>query len=131
MAFRAAALGQVGPFDERLGPGAAGHEEETEISQRLRRAGLHIGYAPHALVWHEVDAARADRDRFIYVARERGYCRMLHERHSRFEIWSKEMVASIRLTVAQTTGASTARLAREERSLAIARGMHDALHRNS
>ena len=31
MAFRAAALRQVGPFDERLGPGTAGHEEETEI----------------------------------------------------------------------------------------------------
>ncbi len=60
MAFRAAALRQVGPFDERLGPGAAGHEEETEISQRLRRAGLHIGYAPQALVRHEVDASRAE-----------------------------------------------------------------------
>src|SRR5579863_3724935 len=127
MAFRAAALRQVGPFDERLGPGAAGHEEETEMSQRIRRAGLHIGYAPCALVWHEVDPARADRDRFIRIARERGYCRMLHEHHSRFEIRSKEIVASIRLSVAQMTGASIERLAREERRLAIARGMHDAL----
>jgi GT2 family glycosyltransferase len=127
MAFRAAALRQVGPFDERLGPGAAGHEEETEMSQRLRRSGLHIGYAPRALVWHEVDASRANRERFIRIARERGYCRMLHEHHSSFEVWTKQIVAATRLAVARATGASIARLAREERRLAIARGMHDGL----
>jgi GT2 family glycosyltransferase len=127
MAFRAVALQQVGPFDERLGPGASGHEEETEISQRLRRAGLHIGYAPHALVWHEVDPSRAARERFIRVARERGYCRMLHERHSRSEILTKEMIAVVRLVLAKASGASIERRAREERRLAIARGMHDAL----
>src|SRR6202041_3221546 len=65
MAFRASALQQVGRFDERLGPGACGHEEETEMSQRLRRAGFRIGYAPKALVYHEVDETRATRERFI------------------------------------------------------------------
>jgi GT2 family glycosyltransferase len=129
MAFRAAALRQVGPFDERLGPGAAGHEEETEISQRLRRAGLRIGYAPQALVCHEVDAWRADRERFIRIARERGYCRMLHERHSIYEIWTKEIIASIRLSIARAIGAPIERLAREERRLAIAHGMRDGLRR--
>jgi O-antigen biosynthesis protein len=129
MAFRAAALRQVGPFDERLGPGAAGHEEETEISQRLRRAGLHIGYAPRALVRHEVDASRANRKRFIRIARERGYCRMLHEPHSVYEIWMKETIASIRLAIARAIGAPIERLAREERRLAIARGMYDGLRR--
>ena len=103
MAFRAAALRQVGSFDERLGPGAAGHEEETEISQRLRRAGLHIGYAPEALVWHEVDASRADRERFIRIARERGYCRMIHEQHSAYEVWTKEIIAAMRLTIARAS----------------------------
>ena len=131
MAFRASALRQAGPFDERLGPGAAGHEEETEMSQRLRRAGLHIGYAPQALVWHEVDPARADRDRFIRIARERGYCRMLHEHHSRCEILGKELTASIRLTIARVIGAPVQRLAREERRLAIARGMRDGLGKRS
>ena len=127
MAFRAAALRQAGPFDERLGPGAAGHEEETEMSQRLRRHQLRIGYAPQALVWHEVDPARADRDRFIRIARERGFCRMLHERHSRSEILGKELIASVRLNVARIIGAPIERLAREERRLAIARGMRDGL----
>jgi GT2 family glycosyltransferase len=130
MAFRATALRQVGPFDERLGPGAAGHEEETEMSQRLRRAGMHIGYAPDALVRHEVDASRAERERFIRIARERGYCRMLHERHSAYEVWMKEIIGSLRLAVARAIGAPIELVAREERRLAIARGMHDGLRRS-
>jgi glucosyl-dolichyl phosphate glucuronosyltransferase len=129
MAFRADALRAIGPFDERLGPGAAGHEEETEISQRLRRAGYRIGYAPRAAVYHEVDAERASRDRFIRVARERGFCRMLHEPHSAFEIIIKVAVAAMRLRAARIIRASTPRMAREERRLAIALGMRDGLRR--
>lgn len=127
MAFRAAALRQVGPFDERLGPGAAGHEEETEMSQRLRRAGFQIGYAPRATVFHEVDPTRACRDRFIRVARERGFCRTLHEPHSMAVVALNEAVASMRLLVARAAGARIERVAREEKRLAIARGMRDGL----
>jgi glucosyl-dolichyl phosphate glucuronosyltransferase len=127
MAFRADAIKQVGPFDERLGPGAGGHEEETEMSQRLRRAGFRIGYAPKALVYHEVDPARANRERFIRIARERGRCRMLHEKHSAADVISKNAIAWVRLRVAQLTGAGINRIAREERRLAIARGMFDGL----
>ncbi|MGA7871017.1 MAG: glycosyltransferase [Candidatus Binatus sp.] len=127
MAFRADALRQVGPFDERLGPGAGGHEEETEMSQRLRRAGFRIGYAPRALVYHEVDAARANRERFIRIARERGRCRMLHEKHSTADVIIKNAIALARLRIAQLTRAGLPRIAREERRLAIARGMLDGL----
>ncbi len=130
MAFRRAALVQVGMFDERLGPGAAGHEEETEISARLRRAGFRIGYAPRALVYHEVDPGRADRDRFLRVARERGRCRMLHERHSRGEVMLKNLIAKVRLAAARALGANPGRIAREEKRLAIARGMMDGLRAN-
>jgi len=127
MAFRATALRQVGPFDERLGPGAGGHEEETEMSARLRGAGFRIGYAPKALVYHEVDRSRADRERFIRIARERGRCRMLHEKHSALEVIVKNAVALTRLRFAQLIGAGLPRIAREERRLAIARGMFDGL----
>ncbi len=127
MAFRSSALQKVGPFDERLGPGACGHEEETEMSARLRRAGFRIGYAPRALVYHEVDPARADRERFIRIARERGRCRMLHERHSAFEVIAKNIVAWARLKIAHAVRASAARIAREERRRAMARGMFDGL----
>jgi GT2 family glycosyltransferase len=128
MAFRAAALMRIGPFfDERLGPGAAGHEEETEISQRLRLAGLRIGYAPRALVYHEVDPARADRARFIRISRERGYCRTLHEFHSASDVAVKIAIASVRLAVARAIRSRPDRIAREERRLAIALGMRDGL----
>ncbi|HKN00185.1 MAG TPA: glycosyltransferase [Candidatus Binataceae bacterium] len=131
MAFRASALTSVGPFDERLGPGACGHEEETEMSQRLKRAGFRTGYAPEAVVYHEVDTSRADRERFIRVARERGRCRMLHEHHSAFEVLTKSAVAWTRLSIARAIGAGLPRIAREERRLAVARGMFDGLGRRS
>jgi GT2 family glycosyltransferase len=127
MAFRAEAITQVGPFDERLGPGAGGHEEETEMSQRLRRAGFRIGYAPKALVYHEVDPSRANRERFIRIARERGRCRMLHERHSAIDVIVKNAIAMTRLRIAYWTRADLSRIAREERRLAVARGMFDGL----
>jgi GT2 family glycosyltransferase len=129
MAFRASAIRQVGPFDERLGPGAAGHEEETEMSARLKSAGFRIGYAPDAVVDHEVDPARADRERFIRIARERGRCRMLHEKHSAAGVIGKNAIALVRLRFAQLMGAGLPRIAREERRLAIARGMFDGLRR--
>lgn len=128
MAFFAEALRAVGPFDERLGPGAAGHEEETEMSARFRRAGYHIGYSPNAVVYHEVDPARATRARFIRVARERGRCRMIHETHSKFDVALKTVVASARLALASMLRVGAERRAREERRLAVARGMLDALN---
>jgi len=128
MAFLADALRKVGPFDERLGPGAAGHEEETEMSSRLRRAGYRIGYSPNAMVYHEVDPARADRARFIRIARERGRCRMLHETHSRFDVMVKNTLASARLMLASMLHVSAERRAREERRLGVARGMLDGLN---
>lgn len=127
MAFRVSALRAVGLFDERLGPGAAGHEEETELSHRLRGAGMQIGYAPRALVLHEVDPGRAVRTRFIRVARERGYCRTLHEHHSRGEVAIKIAIAAMRLALARAFKAHVGRIAREERRLAVAQGMRDGL----
>ncbi|HVA39239.1 MAG TPA: glycosyltransferase [Candidatus Binataceae bacterium] len=127
MAFRAEALARVGLFDERLGPGAAGHEEETEMSARLGRAGLRIGYAPRALVYHEVDPARADRARFLRIARERGRCRMIHESHRALPVIADNAIAALRVWAARMIGAGAQRLAREERRLAVAQGMLDGL----
>ncbi|MBV8775465.1 MAG: hypothetical protein JO166_24495, partial [Deltaproteobacteria bacterium] len=127
MAFRASSFRAVGLFDERLGPGAAGHEEETELSQRLRSAGMQIGYAPRALVFHEVDPDRAMRKRFIRVARERGYCRTLHEHHSQTEVAIKIVIAAMRLVLTRALKAPVGRIAREERRLAVAQGMRDGL----
>jgi GT2 family glycosyltransferase len=127
MAFRASALARVGLFDERLGPGAAGHEEETEMSARLVRAGFKIGYAPHALVYHDVDPARADRARSLRIARERGRCRMIHESHRAPQVIANSAIAALRVWTARMMGAGASRLAREERRLAVAQGMLDGL----
>ncbi len=129
MAFRGASLRQVGLFDERLGPGAAGHEEETEMSARLRSAGLRIGYAPRALVYHEVDPERADRSRSLRVARERGRCRMIHERHGVSAVLAANAIAAFRVWTARLAGAKSQRMACEERRLAVAQGMLDGLYR--
>ena len=97
------------------------------MSQRLRRTGFRMGYAPKALVHHEVDPSRANRERFIRIARERGRCRMLHEKHSALDVITKNAIAFTRLRIAQLTGAGLPRIAREERRLGIARGMFDGL----
>jgi GT2 family glycosyltransferase len=130
MAFRASALAGVGLFDERLGPGAAGHEEETEMSARLVRAGFRIGYAPHALVYHDVDSARADRARSLRIARERGRCRMIHESHRTLSVIVNNLIAALRVWTARLAGAGPQRVAREERRLAVAQGMFDGLRSN-
>lgn len=127
MAFRRSALDRVGLFDERLGPGAAGHEEETEMSQRLRRAGFRIGYAPGAIVYHDVDPARADRMRFLRIARERGYCRTLHESHRASRVTLDIIMAGARYLVTRARKAAPERIAHAEKRLEIALGMRDGL----
>jgi GT2 family glycosyltransferase len=129
MAFRSGVFSRVGLFDERLGPGACGHEEDTEMSIRLRAAGLRTGYCPDALLYHEADPARADRARFIRIARERGRCRMIHERHGRAEVVIDVALAVCRLQLARALHAGGERLAREDRRLATALGMLDGLKR--
>jgi GT2 family glycosyltransferase len=125
MAFRATVFSTVGLFDERLGPGAGGHEEDTEISMRMRAGGLRIGYCPGALAYHEVDPARADRARFIRIARERGRCRMMHERHGRGELYAAVAYCGLRLGLARMLRAPVERIAKEDRRFATALGMLD------
>jgi GT2 family glycosyltransferase len=105
MALRADALARVGLFDERLGRGAADHEEVTEMLGRLARAGLRIGYAPRALVYHDVDPARADHARFLRIARERGRCRMIRESHRALGVIADNTIAALSVWVARLVGA--------------------------
>lgn len=48
----------IGGFDERLGPGASGWGEDSDLSERARAAGLRLGYMPAVVVYHAVDPDR-------------------------------------------------------------------------
>lgn len=52
MAFRRQAFERVGNFDERLGAGAAGCSEDSELWYRLLAEGWSCRYEPTAVVYH-------------------------------------------------------------------------------
>ncbi|TJW17986.1 MAG: glycosyltransferase [Mesorhizobium sp.] len=52
MAFRRSVFARVGLFDERLGAGAAGCSEDSELWYRLLAAGGACLYEPRAVVFH-------------------------------------------------------------------------------
>jgi len=52
MAFRRSVFSRVGPFDQRLGAGAAGCSEDSELWYRVLLAGGQCLYEPRAVVFH-------------------------------------------------------------------------------
>jgi glucosyl-dolichyl phosphate glucuronosyltransferase len=73
---------RVGGFDERLGPGASGTSEDVDLARRLAQAGITIGYAPQAVVYHRVDRSRLTEGYFKDVHRRQGASRYLFRRRS-------------------------------------------------
>ncbi|HSE85165.1 MAG TPA: glycosyltransferase family A protein [Candidatus Binatia bacterium] len=71
------ALNRVGPFDERLGPGASGTSEDVDFARRLRRKGFRIGYMGEAVVYHSVDPIRLTEDYFRTHHKRQGHSRVL------------------------------------------------------
>lgn len=75
MVVRRAALDRVGPFNERLGPGASGLHEDGDLARRILAAGLRIGYMPNVTVYHVVEPDRLTfeyfRDLHVRDARSR------------------------------------------------------------
>jgi glucosyl-dolichyl phosphate glucuronosyltransferase len=82
MSFKREVFEKVGPFDTRLGPGAAGFSEDSEYSIRIRRAGFKIGYTPHAVVHHELNSARYGRAYNRDVGYRKGISRSLYRNDS-------------------------------------------------
>lgn len=61
MAMRRSALREVGPFDERLGPGTPfPAAEDNDLAQRLLEAGYRIRYEPSAVLHHRAWRSRRD-----------------------------------------------------------------------
>jgi cellulose synthase/poly-beta-1,6-N-acetylglucosamine synthase-like glycosyltransferase len=53
MAFRKSVFDAVGYFDERLGAGASGCSEDSELWFRILMNGFNIHYNPRAVIYHE------------------------------------------------------------------------------
>lgn len=69
MAFRKSVFSEVGNFDERLGAGASGCSEDSELWYRMLIKGLDIHYNPRAIMYHEhrSDIAGLKKQIFAYM----------------------------------------------------------------
>jgi len=74
-------LDRIGGFDERLGPGASGTSEDVDFARRLNQAGITIGYAPQAIVYHRVERSRLTDDYFKQSHRRQGASRFLMRKY--------------------------------------------------
>jgi glucosyl-dolichyl phosphate glucuronosyltransferase len=66
----------IGGLDEQLGPGASGTSEDVDLARRLGQAGIAIGYAPLAIVYHRIDRARLTEEYFKQIHRRQGSSRL-------------------------------------------------------
>lgn len=83
MAFRREVFAKVGHFDDRLGAGAAGCSEDSEMWYRMLAAGMTIRYEPLAVVWHAHRADGGDfQDQMAHYMRGHAAALLIqHEKH--------------------------------------------------
>jgi len=82
MAIRKELFLKVGQFDARLGPGRSGTSDDTELAERILRAGGRIGCAPNAVAFHEVDWSRLTEDYFRLRHEQQGRSRLIYKNPS-------------------------------------------------
>jgi len=82
MAFRREAFDRVGLFDERLGAGATGCSEDSELWYRLLAAGYECRYEPDSVVLHHHRAGMDDLRRQAY-AYLKGHVAALYVQYAR------------------------------------------------
>jgi GT2 family glycosyltransferase len=87
-AIRSQVISQVGSFDERIGPGQTGTSEDVHFSQKMLMGGLSIGYAPDAIVYHEIDPTRLTDQYFCRQHEAQGRSRQTYKNNSLFKILS-------------------------------------------
>ena len=68
MAFSREVWNQVGPFDVRLGPGAAGFFDDTIFGWAVEQRSFRIAYRPDVLVEHHFEADRLTVGAFMTAA---------------------------------------------------------------
>jgi glycosyltransferase involved in cell wall biosynthesis len=77
MAFGRKALAAAGPFDVRLGPGAAGFFDDTVFGWAIEAAGQKILFRPSVAVEHHFDPDRLSLAAFMSSARNMAASRVL------------------------------------------------------
>lgn len=94
MAFRRSVFSTVGDFDERLGAGASGCSEDSEMWYRVMAEGMTCRYEPTAVVYHfhRRDMEGLNKQLFNYM---RGHVTELLIRFERYAHWGN----LIRLTL--------------------------------
>lgn len=100
---------RVGLFDERLGPGASGADEDKELALRVRAAGVGIGWIADAIVYHSVDPARLCARYFRTLHEQRGRSRAQYTDASRLRIAADCGIAAFRVGTATLVGNLEAR----------------------
>ena len=89
MAVSRKAFEAVGPYDERLGPGAAGFFDDTVLGLALESAGYRKHFRPEIAVEHHFRADRLTLRAFIATAKSMAVSRVLVDGQSapRPSIW--------------------------------------------
>jgi GT2 family glycosyltransferase len=82
MAIRKEVFSRIGYFNEELGPGRSGISEDVEFAKRIRKSGGTIGYAPEAVVYHEVDWMRLTEEFFRQRHEQQGRSRLIYKKQS-------------------------------------------------
>lgn len=82
VSFKREVFERLGLFDIRLGPGASGFSEDSEYSRRIRQAGFKIGYAPDAIVYHELNPERYGSSYNRKVQYRKGVSRSIYRKGS-------------------------------------------------
>ena len=86
MAFRREIFDRVGLFDERLGAGASGCSEDSEMWYRVLAEGWHCHYAPTAVVfhYHRAELSALENQMYQYM---RGHIVALLVQFERYRHW--------------------------------------------
>ena len=105
-----ATFARVGLFDERLGPGAAGFGDDSELAGRIRSAGGRIGYVPDAVVYHHVDPSRLSAEYFRTFHTRRGLSRIYYKPTGPLRILPNLGLAAMRLALAIVVGLPDVRI---------------------
>jgi glycosyltransferase involved in cell wall biosynthesis len=84
MALQRHTMGVIGGFDERLGPGAAGLNDERKLADRIRLLGGSIDYIPRARVIHRVEDAHLTEEFFRDHYRAQGRSRFTYKPNGLF-----------------------------------------------